>query len=513
MHLKQKYLLGVDIGTSQLKCTLVRADGFEVFSSSKELVTRYPFPGWSEQNPEDWYELFCRLCHEIISESKVNVGWLASICVTGTAHTHVLLGADGEVLRPAIMWTDQRSSQEAIWLNQNWGERIFDITYHKVNPTWTLPQLLWVKRNEPVIYEKTQKLMLAKDYLRYRITGSWQTDWIDALGTLMFDAEKRQWSDEICKLIDWPKERLPNVVSPTAVVGAVTFHAAADCGLLEGTPVVAGTSDTAAEAYGVGAVFPGQGVIKLATAGNTNIMSERPHSSSILFNYYHVIPGMWYTVAATNSCASAHRWLRDTFFYPDKVLGEKEKNNIFERMDNLARSVPLGSGGLLFHPYLLGERTPYWDPLLRADFIGITMRHGKGHFVRALYEGIAFSLRDCHESLASEGLSMQEVRLIGGGSRSTLWRRIVCDVLGLTILKPGMDDAGFGVALLGGVGVGIYRDERDAVEKCVKIISADKPDMENHDRYSQLFHLYKKSQKYLAELNHELHDFESTTPS
>jgi xylulokinase len=505
MGLKENYLLGVDIGSGSLKSSIVRGDGAVMGSASKDVATHYPRPGWSEQNPEDWYEAFCETVRRALAQSGLPAKQIRALCTTAAAHTPVLLGADDEVLRPAILWTDQRSAQEAAWLNENFGDRILRVGYQRANPTWTLPMLLWVKRQEPQVAQRTKKVMLAKDYLRFRITGTWETDWIDALGTLMLDAERKRWSEELCGYIDWPLDTLPRIVSPRDVVGSVTRQAARDCGLMEGTPVVAGTADTAAEDYGVGAIDPGQGVIKLATAGNTNVMTETPRPHPLLINYYHVVPGMWYTVAATNSCASAHRWLRDQFFRSDIERSEGKGKDAFEVMDAIARDVPVGSEGLLFHPYLLGERSPYWDPLLRADFLGITMRHRREHFVRALYEGIAFSLRDCLTSLAPLDLKMEEARIIGGGSRSALWRQIVCDVMGMEILKTAEDDASFGAALIAGVGVGVFVDERDAVGKCVKIVSSNRPDPRNHERYNQLFGLYKDAQRRLVEINHELH--------
>jgi xylulokinase len=505
MALKDIYLLGVDIGSGSLKSSIVRGDGVVVGSASKDVSTDYPFPGWSEQNPGDWYDGFCETVRQALAQSGLEAKQIAALCATAAAHTPVLLGEDDEVLRPAILWTDQRSAQEVAWLNQNHGERILQVGYQKANPTWTLPMLLWVKRNEPQVAEKTRKVLVAKDYLRFRITGTWETDWIDALGTLMLDAEKKRWSEELCGYIGWPMETLPRIVSPRDVVGSVTRQAARDSGLLEGTPVVAGTSDTAAEDYGVGAIDPGQGVIKLATAGNTNVMTETPRPHPLLINYYHVVPGMWYTVAATNSCASAHRWLRDQFFRSDIERSEAQGKDAFEAMDAIAGEVPVGSEGLLFHPYLLGERSPYWDPLLRADFLGITMRHRREHFVRALYEGIAFSLRDCLESLAPLGLRMEEARIIGGGSKSALWRQIVCDVMGMEVLKTAEDDASFGAALIAGVGIGVFGDERDAVGKCVKVVSSNRPDPRNHERYNQFFGVYRRAQSRLVEINHELH--------
>jgi xylulokinase len=505
----QIYLLGVDIGSGSLTSVLVRGDGQVVSKAAKELVTYYPAVGWSEQNPTDWYGAFCQTAREAMTNAGLEASQIASVCITAATHTPVLLGEKDEILRPAILWTDQRSIEEVQWLNDHHGERILEIGYHKVNPTWTLPQLFWVKKNEPAVFEKTKKVMIAKDYLRFRLTGTWETDWIDALGTLMLDAAKKQWSKELCDFIGWPIATLPRIVPPTAVVGSLTSEAASDSGLLQGTPVVAGTSDTAAEDYGVGAINPGQGIIKLATAGNANIMTETPNPHPQLLNYYHVVPGLWYTVAATNSCASAHRWLRDQFFTGDIEQSSAEGKDVFSAMDEIAQDVPVGSDGLLFHPYLLGERSPYWDPFLRADFVGITMRHRREHFVRALYEGIAFSLLDCVDSLAPLGLKIEEARIIGGGSKSALWRQIVSDVIGMEVLKTSEDDASFGAALIGGVGVGVFADEKEAIEKCVRVKTSNTPNPHHHERYHRLFDIFKKAQRQLVEVNHELHAFEA----
>ncbi len=509
MGLKETFLLGVDIGSGSLKSTLIRGDGSVVSSASKDLFTAYPHPRWSEQNPEDWYVALCETAKGALTKSGLKNISIASVCITAAAHTPVLLDENDAILRPAILWTDQRSVKEVGWLNENYGDRILEIGYNRANPTWTLPMLLWVKNNEPEVFARIRRIMVAKDYLRYKLTGTWETDLIDAQGTLLLDSKNRCWSNELCGYIGLPIETLPPIVAPTAVVGKISARAARDSSIPENTPVVAGTSDTAAEDYGVGAVNPGQGIIKLATAGNANIMTETPHPHPLLINYYHVVPGLWYTVAATNSCASAHRWLRDQFFGVEMEQSESAGKDAFDVMDEFAAQVEPGSNGLLFHPYLLGERSPYWDPFLRADFVGITMQHTRRHFVRALYEGISFSIVDCMMSMleVGESLKMEEVRLIGGGARSGLWRQIVSDATGLEVLKTAVDDASYGSAMIGGVGTGVYADERDAVAKCVKVVSSNKPDPARHERYRQLFAIYKKAQSRLADINHELHAF------
>jgi xylulokinase len=270
--------------------------------------------------------------------------------------------------------------------------------------------------------------------------------------------------------------------------------------------------DTAVESFGAGAVHPGDGVIKLATAGTVSVVGEGLAAHGGVIDYPHVVPGRGFSITGTNSCASAHRWLRDQFFLDSGSRDQPDRGRAaFEEMDAAARDVPPGADGMIFHPYLQGERSPYWDERLRADFIGITMRHTRGHFVRALYEGIAFSLFDCIHSLQDEALALDTVRLIGGGSRSPTWCQIVCDVVGKPIDVPANGDASYGAALIAGVGIGAFSDELDAVARCVKLAGHYEPDPHRTALYEEIFGIYKTSQAALTEVNHELSDISTRT--
>ncbi len=269
---------------------------------------------------------------------------------------------------------------------------------------------------------------------------------------------------------------------------------------MAGTPVICGTSDTAVETYGAGMMRPGLGVAKLATAATVSVLSPRAVPELDLINYYHVVPDHWYVITATNSCASAHKWLRDTFFRREGEDGA----GAFDAMERLAAATPTGAEGLFFHPYLNGERSPHWDPLLRADFVGIGFNHGPGHFVRALYEGISYSLRDCLEVLRARGLGFGEARLTGGGARSPLWRQILADVLGVRVELPAVADASFGAALLAGVGIGVFADEA-AAEAAIRVVATHEPDPERVAFYERGFALYRDIQGALAPLNHRIH--------
>lgn len=495
-------LVGIDLGAGSLKVSAIRADGSLVAEASEAVPTSAPHPGWSEQDPQDWWAAACRALPRMLALAERPATDIAAIAFSAGAHTQVLTDADGKVIRPAILWNDQRSQAEVQALRQKADARILDIGANRANATWTLPQMLWLRNNEPQAHGRVKRLYVAKDWLRAQFTGTWETDTIDALGTLMLDARSGGWSDELCEMIGWPVDTLPPIVTPTTVVGRVTAEAARATGLAEGTPVVCGTSDTAAETYGAGMVREGLGVVKLATAATVSVLSPQAQPDFELINYYHVVPDHWYIITATNSCASAHKWLRDTFFRREGDDGRA----VFDAMDEMAAKVAPGAEGLFFHPYLNGERSPHWDPLLRADFVGAGFNHGPGHFVRALYEGVAYSLRDCRDVLRAKGLHFDTARLTGGGSTSALWRQIVADVLNVEVELPAVADASFGAALLAGVGVGVYADERAAAE-VVRIVSRARPDPARAAVYDRGFPIYRDIQAALAPLNHRIHDF------
>jgi xylulokinase len=498
MTLKREYLLGVDLGTGGCKLTLVDATGTVCGSSFTEYPTHYPRHGWSEQNPEDWYRAFIVTMARLFSEAGVSGSDILALAVDASTHNAVLMGKKGEVLRPCIMWTDQRSVKQVNDLYRRRGDEILRITCNNVNPTWTLPQLLWLRENEPSVLDRVERLFFTKDYLRWRLTGTWETDYIDAQGSMLFDGRRRKWSSDLIAEVGLPLSVFPEAVLPTAIAGRVTAEAAGDSGLLAGTPVVVGTADSAAEDYGAGAIYPGQGILKLATAGNVCIMTSDPHPTYKGFTYPHVVEGMWYLLGATNSCASANRWTRDTFGQWEIEAGNKRGESAFRLMDVEAAKAPVGSGGLFFHPYLLGERSPYFDPYLRASFVGATMSHRKSDFYRAVLEGIAYSLLDAQQVISEQGLALQDARLIGGGAKSPLWRRIVADVMGMPIMVPKAGDASYGSALIAGVGLGLFPDARSAAEKCVQFEESITPNPENTDRYRKYFAIYKKIHDQLA---------------
>lgn len=494
-----KILLGIDYGTGGCKVTALGADGSFAGEASTEYVTYHEHPGWSEQEPADWWTSLCSSLRKLAAKG-VNLQDVVACALDGSTHNAVLMDGAFKPVRRTIMWTDQRATAECDALRAGWGEKVFSTCYQMPAPTWTLPQMMWLKANEPEVLAKTEHVLFVKDYVRYLLTGNAATDRIEAQGTLFFDMKKGDWADELVELAGLKRSALPGFIAPTDVAGHVTAAAAAETGLPEGLPVVCGSSDSAVEDYGAGAVEPGDLIIKLATAGNVNSMTAEAHPHPKTLTYSHIVPGMWYSVSATNAAALCQRWMRDTFFSEElRVKSEELKGvNPYEVMDREAASSEIGARGIFFHPYLQGERCPYWDANLRASFTGVSIGSTRGDFCRALLEGVAFSLRDCYGTLKEMRLPVKRIFLIGGGARSKLWSEIVANVFNCSVTVPTPGDASFGACLLAGTGIGVFRDVRDAVAKCLHVDRTIAPDPAAAAKYDHLYTCYKRIHDALA---------------
>ncbi len=495
----KRLLLGIDYGTGGCKVTVLDETGAFVGEASVEYKTYHDHPGWSEQEPADWWTSLCEALKKLSSKG-VDLSQVAACSLDGSTHNAVLLGSSGATslddvlsdisfrpVRRTIMWTDQRSTAECEALKAGWSEKIFSTCYQMPAPTWTLPQMMWLKANEPEVLERTEHVLFVKDYVRYLLTGEAATDHIEAQGTLFYDMEKGRWAEDLVLLSGLRPGQLPRFIAPTDVAGRVTAAAAKATGLPEGMPVVCGSSDSAVEDYGAGAVEPGDLIIKLATAGNVNSMTAAAHPHPKTLTYSHIVPGMWYSVSATNAAALCMRWLRDTLGYAG-----------YAAIDEEAVASPIGANGVFFHPYLQGERCPYWDSNLRASFTGVSISSTRGDFARALMEGVAFSLRDCYRTLEEMKLPVKRIFLIGGGARSKLWSEIVANVFNCTVAVPEPGDASFGACLLAGTGIGIFSDVKDAVAKCLKISRRIEPNAAAAAQYDHLFTCYRRIHDALA---------------
>lgn len=493
-------LLGIDLGAGSLKATLITPTGKMLAEAGAPIATHVPHFGWAEQDPAEWFVALCRAVSVVLAKARIKPTQIAGIGVSAGAHSPVLTDAQNIVLRPAIMWSDQRAAAQAAALHQRAGAQIIQTGLNRINPTWTLAMLAWLQEHEPAMMKQARRLFLAKDFLRHCLTGTWETDYADAIGALLVDDASKNWSAELAGLIGLDMSILPPILPATQIVGTVTPQAATRTGLAAGTPVVCGSNDTTVEFFGVGGNRPGIGAVKLATAGVLFLATDKPEVHPPISCYPHLLPGLYYLATGTNSCASAHRWVRDLMF----------AEGGFEAMDALAHAAPAGAGGLLFHPYLQGERAPYWDPLLRADFVGLTIAHGKQHVARAVYEGIAFSIRDLLGAAQDLGLRFGTIRLLGGGAKSACWRQIIADVTGLNIEHTEQADASFGSALVAGIGVGVFASAQEAEKNCVRVQDVTIPNPDSMAFYDKLFVLYKDTQAALAGINHRLYDLCTT---
>lgn len=488
--------LGIDLGAGSLKASLVRRDGICLATSGAPVPTRQPFTGASEQDPETWWSALCSAVREVIAAAGNPP--IEAIALSAGAHSSVLSDAKGRVMRPAIMWNDQRSRAEVARLRADHGTRIGALSANSVSPTWTLPHLAWLAAHEPQTLRDARHLTPAKDWLRGRLTGDWVTEPVDATGLMLYDPVEGGWSEELAALAGISTTILPPVVPSLSVAGHVTREAALATGLSAGVPVVTGVSDTAAEGLGAGMMGPGVGVVKLATAATLSCTATGPEVGRVLVSYPYLPEGSWFWITGTNSCASAHAWLRRTFFSQGGATPLD-----FPAMEALAKDVPAGSEGLFFHPYLNGERAPYWDPDLRASFTGLTFGHGPGHVMRAFYEGVAYSLADCLRQFTDAGVRLDRLRITGGGAKSPMWRQILADVLDARIELPETADASFGCALIGGLGIGTYASV-DAMGQAIRITATHDPDPELVALYREGLATYRNIQTNLQPINHRI---------
>lgn len=477
-------LLGIDLGGTSCKTTLLTLDGAVAGEARRPYPTHSPQPGWAEQDPADWIDAAAGACREVLAAAAGAT--VLAVGLSSATHNAVLLDGAGRPVRRAILLNDLRAAPQAARLEALAGDRALAVGRNRLTAGWTLPQLRWVVENEPAVWARVERVVFAKDHLRAQLTGDAVTDWIDAEGSLLLDAAARRWAADLCALVPVPPGALPEVVAPTHVAGAVRAEAADRFGLRAGTPVVTGCSDTAAEALACGANEAGDGIVKIATAGNVNVVTREPRPSPRYFTYTHPLAGLAYHTLGTNSAASCRDWL-------GTLLGGAGATHALEPA---AAALPPGAEGLLFHPYLLGERAPVFDPALRASFVGLTLRHGPAHLLRAVLEGVALSLADCAEEARDIGFG-RSVKLVGGGARSPLWARIACDALGVALSLPALADASAGAALVAGLGAGALA-ERDVRAIAGRTAGRLEPDAAATATYGRLLGVYREAREALA---------------
>ncbi len=478
------YMLGVDIGTGSCKATVLSHTGDVIASTSERYKTYYPEVGWAEQNPQDWYEAFkCAIKH-ILSKKNLQKKDIISIGIDGMLNSPVFLDNKGKVLRSTIIWMDQRSTTQVKWLKEKLENN--KVLNGPITATALLSKILWVKENQPDIWKRIWKILLPKDFVRFKLDNSFVTDWSDASATALFDVRKLNWSDEICESAGIMKNKLPEVVPSAEVVGRLSKKAAIETGLQEGIPIIAGCSDAASDNLTAGAIYPNQCLIRLGTCGALFMIIDKLPSSQPkrYYNIVHCMPDRWMIHLATPA-GLALEWFQQTFFKEGPTI----TNKIF---DEQAEKIPAGSQGLIFHPYISGEHTPRQESELRGDFVGINHEHTREHFNRAVLEGIAFSIKECFKTYEEINPEIKSIKAVGGGMKSTLWREILTNILGLEVEISAFEDPSFGAGLLGGIGIGLFNDFEDAIKKCVRIKDKIIPDKNIQNKYTEIFNLYTK---------------------
>lgn len=501
-----QYLLGIDVGTGSCKVTVIDANGSLAGEASRAYGTSYPRPLWAEQNPADWYEAFRAALSECTRNARISAANLRAVGITGQMKGLTLLQRNGVSIRPTVLWNDRRCAPQLEWIGKNLGDQIYDETYNPVDTTSTIAKILWIMENEPEAWKKTHKIQFPKDYVRLRLTGTWFTDHSDASGTSLFSVEKLSWSQSILEKTRISASKLPDAVPSIEIVGEITRQASEDTGLREGTPVVAGGSDTTVESVACGLASSEQCKIRLGTAGSISVSLGKPVRDPRKRNYCyaHSIPGNWIVDTNIRSCGLAREWYKNTFRGQETAEAETSHTDIYSVIDQGAKGVPVGSDGLIFHPYLMGEDSPYYDPHLKGSFFGVTVRHRKEHFARAVLEGVAYALRDAIAALGNLRDSIHEYVLVGGGTKSPLWSQIICDTLGINATIPRNVDASYGGAMLAGIGSGVFSSPGEAVRRCVKVQKRIYFDQAAHEKYSALFEVYMKLREDLSEDHYRL---------
>jgi xylulokinase len=497
------YLIGMDIGTSSTRAIIIDEEGKLIASATGEYPLITPKPGWAEQNPEDWWKASIKVIKEVIETSKISPEDVAGIGPSGQMHGSVFLDRDGNVLRPALLWCDQRTQKQCDEIYDIFGyDGFIKLSYNKALTGFTAPKILWLRENEPQNYKKIYKILLPKDYIRFKLSGAYATEVSDGSGTILMDIAARTWSDEILSGLEINKSLLPDLYESPEITSKVSAEAAQLTGLLEGTPIVGGAGDQAGGAVGSGIVTPGLISDYIGTSGVVFSYSEDAtyDSEGRLHSFCHAVPGKWHLMGVTLAAAGSLKWYGDNFGPSKQIMEKYPDKKSYKLLDLQAENVAPGSDGLIFLPYLSGERTPYADPDARGVFFGISYIHGQDHFVRSILEGVAFSQFDCLSLMREVGITSDKVVLFGGGARSRIWKQIVADIFSTKIVTLNVEEGpSYGGALLAGVGVGIYGSVHEATGKVIKEVEEVLPVAENIEKYDRIYEIYRSLYSDLKE--------------
>jgi len=489
------YLLGIDVGTSGARALLCDEGGRVLATATSEYPAYCPRPLWSEQDPEDWWRGVCESVREVIHKAGIDGKEVGGIGLSGQMHGLVMLDADHAVIRPAILWNDQRTAAECRQMTDAVGyERLIDVACNPALTGFTAPKILWVRNNEPANYERCRKILLPKDYVRFRLSGTFATEVSDASGMLLLDIRKRQWSGEILSALQIDQALLADCYESQEVSASVSGAVAAELGIPSGTPIVGGGGDQAAGAVGNGIVKSGIISATIGTSGVVFAFSDRVATDpeGRLHTFCHAVPGKWHVMGVVLSAGGSLQWYRNNLADAERARAESEGVDPYEIICAEAARAPAGAEGLLFLPYLTGERTPHADPNARGALVGLTPRHGKNEVVRSIMEGITYAMKDSLEIIRSMGVAVDEIRLSGGGARSEFWRQMQADVYGQTVCTINADEGpAYGAALLAGVGTGVWASVAEACERAITVTNRYDVDAEASGIYAEFYPIYR----------------------
>ncbi|GMV96827.1 MAG: xylulokinase [Phycisphaerae bacterium] len=500
-------LCGIDIGTSATKVLLCRPDGQVLATASEEYPVYAPRPGWSEQEPEDWWKAVVKGLAAACKKARIKPAGITGIGLSGQMHGSVFVGRDDRSLRRALLWNDQRTAAECREIEERAGgrNRLIQLVSNVALTGFTAPKILWVRRHDPRTFEKTRKVLLPKDYIRLKLTGEYASEVSDASGTLLLDVKARRWSGELLEKLDLPADLLPRLYESPEVTGGITAEVARLTGLQAGTPVVGGAGDQPAGAVGNGIV---RGGIVSATLGTSGVVFAHadqcvPNDDGALQSFCHAVPGKWCVFGCMLSAGGSLQWLRNALLAEQVAAARKagkDAGRLYPAMIAEAATAPPGCEGLVFLPYLTGERCPYADPDARGAWVGLTVRHGRSHLVRACLEGITFGMRDQIEIMRARGVPVREVRASGGGAASEFWRQMQADMYHAKVVTINTREGGaLGVALLAAVGTGEYKSVPEACSAAIRVVQALKPRRSAAAAYDALYPCYRGLYQSLRE--------------
>ncbi|MCD6405361.1 MAG: xylulokinase [Planctomycetes bacterium] len=495
-------VLGIDIGTSGTRALVVDAKGTVIAQGAAPQASSHPRPSYSEQNPAEWWAATKRAVSQALGRAAAAPEDIAAVGLSGQMHGLVLLDEADNVIRPAILWDDQRAAAECAEIEEGFGrEKLLEIACNPALAGFTAPKIAWIQKHEPDSWARTRRILLPKDYIRLRLAGEYATDVADASGMLLLDVRKRDWSDEILSFLNVDRRLLPRLYESPDVTGAVTAEAAAATGLAEGTPVVAGAGDQAAAAVGNGIVTGGSVSATLGTSGVIFAATDAPLPDvprGRVHAFCHAVPGMWHIMGVVLSAGGSLQWVRNELAEAERAEAQRRGVDVYDVLCEKALKIPPGAEGLIFLPYLAGERSPLNDPYARGAWIGLTVRHGKGHLVRAVVEGATFAMLESLNVVKELGGEVNEIRLSGGGATSRLWQSVQASVYNQPVsLLEVSEGSAYGAALLAMVGAGFYATVDHACAKVVRTTASVNPAPAAANVYNRTFPLYKQAYQQL----------------